>query len=82
MPQVSGIVVEKWTRRPVVGATVRIGNYVGLTDSMGRFSVVAPVGVYKMTITHRSFHPAVKALNVLMSADIGIMELNSKVVAL
>jgi len=82
MPQVSGVVVEKWTRRPVSGATVKIGNYVGLTNSMGRFSIVAPIGVHTMTITHRSFHPAVKALNILLSADIGTIELNSKVVAL
>ena len=82
MPQVSGMVVEKWTRRPVVGATIRIGQYVGLTDSMGRFSIDVPPGSHQMNITHRNFHPTIRALNVLRAADIGVIDLNSRIVAL
>ncbi len=82
MPQVSGLIVEKWTRRPVRGVTVRIGNYVGLTDAMGRFSIESPIGTHQMTITHRDFHPTTRVLHVLLSANIGVISLDSKVVAL
>ena len=82
MVNISGVVVEKWTRRPVVGATIRIGNYVGLTDASGRFSIESPIGIHQMTITHRSFYPAVRVLNVLRAADIGVIDLNSRIVAL
>ena len=82
MVNISGVVVEKWTRRPVVGATIRIGQYVGLTDSMGRFSIESPIGTHQISITHRNFHPTIRALNVLRAADIGVIDLNSRIVAL
>jgi len=82
MPQVSGIVVEKWTRRPVRGVTVRIGNYVGLTDAAGRFSIDAPIGPHQISITHRDFHPYSMLLNVVSLVNIGVISLDSKVVAL
>ena len=82
MPRISGMVVEKWTRRPVVGASVRIHNFSTVTDMMGRFNVEAPIGNVQMTITHRDFHPSIRPLEVFMSGDLGIIPLTSKVVAL
>jgi len=82
MPKVSGVVVEKWTRRPVVGVTVRIGHYVALTDAMGRFSLESPLGTVQISMTHRAFHPYAMSLNVLRAADIGVISLDSKVRAL
>ncbi len=82
MPQISGVVVEKWTRRPVRGVKVQIGHYVALTDLMGRFSIEAPLGTVQIGITHRDFHPYVMSLNVVRAADIGVIPLDSKVVAL
>ncbi len=82
MAKVTGMVVEKWTRRPVSGVKVSVGHYVGLTDAGGRFSIDPPIGSYQMTITHRDFHPLIIALNVLRAADIGVISLDSKVVAL
>lgn len=82
MPQVSGLIVEKWTRRPVSGVTVRIGNYVALTDAMGRFSIESTFGSVQFSMTHRDFHPYVMSLNILRATDIGVIGMSSKVVAL
>lgn len=82
MPKISGVIVEVYTRRPVKGVTVRIGNYVALTDILGRFSLEAPLGPVQISLTHRDFHPYVMSLNVLRAADIGAIGLRSKVVAL
>ena len=82
MPQISGLVVEKWTRRPVVGVTIRIGNFLALTDAMGRFSIEAPLGQVQISLTHRDFHPYAMSLNVVRAADIGAISMSSKVVAL
>jgi len=82
MPQISGLVVEKWTRRPVVGVTIRIGNFLALTDAMGRFSMESPFGPVQIRMTHRDFHPYVMPLNVFRAADIGVISMSSKVVAL
>lgn len=81
MAQISGVVVERFTRRPVRGVTVRIGHFVALTDAMGRFSIEAPLGPVQINLTHRNFHPYARALNVLRAADIGAISLSSKVIA-
>jgi len=82
MPKISGIVVEQWTRRPVVGAVVKVINFTALTDQLGRFSIESPRGVINMTVTHRDFHPYVRTLEVLTAADVGVIPVTSKVVAL
>ncbi len=82
MPQISGVVVEKYTRQPVRGVTIRIGNFVALTDAMGRFSLEVPLGQVQISLTHRDFHPYVRSLNVIRAADIGAIGMSSKVVAL
>jgi len=82
MPQISGVIVEKYTRRPVRGVTIRIGQYVALTDAMGRFRLEAPLGPIQISMTHRDFHPYFISLNVVRAADIGVIGMSSKVVAL
>ena len=82
MPKVSGVVVEKWTRRPVVGVNVRIGHYVALTDAMGRFSLEAPLGLVQISMTRRDFHPYFMPLNVMRATDIGEVGMSSVVRAL
>jgi len=82
MPKVSGVVVEKWTRRPVVGVKIQIGHYIALTDAKGRFSLESPLGQVQISLTHRDFHPYVMALNVVRAADIGVIGLSSRIVAL
>ena len=82
MPKISGVAVEKWTRRPVVGVKIQIGHYIALTDAMGRFSIESPLGPVQISLTHRDFHPYAMSLNVVRAADIGIIPLDSKVVAL
>ncbi len=82
MPQISGLVVEKWTRRPVQGVKVQIGQYIALTDAKGHFIMESPRGPVQVNMTHRDFHPYVTALNVLSPLDMGVILLSSKVVSL
>ncbi len=82
MPQISGLVVEKYTRRPVVGVKIQIGHYIALTDARGHFSLESPLGPISISMTHRDFHPYSMSLNVVRAADIGVIGLSSRIVAL
>ncbi len=82
MVKVAGMVVEKWTRRPVSGVKVSVGHYVGLTDAMGRFNVEAPAGNYQISITKGGFHPAIFPLNLVGARNVGTISIESQVVAL
>lgn len=82
MAKVSGMVVEKWTRRPVSGVRVSVGHYVGLTDAMGRFNIEAPTGNYQVSISKAGFHPAIMPLNLLGATNVGSISIESQVRAL
>lgn len=57
---VSGIVIDKNTQRPLVGASVQLtpGNKGTVTDEAGKFSVsgIAP-GVYTFVVSNLNFLP-------------------------
>ena len=82
MPQVAGMVVEKWTRRPVSGVKVSIGHYVGLTNAMGRFSITSPPGNYQVQISKAGFYPTVTPLNLIGPRNMGTISIESQVMAL
>ncbi len=82
MVKVAGMVVEKWTRRPVSGVRVGVGHYVGLTDAMGRFNIEAPAGNYQVSITKGGFHPSIVSLNLLGATNMGTISIESQVRAL
>ena len=82
MPQVAGIVVEKWTRRPVSGVKVSVGHYVGLTDTMGRFNIEAPAGSHQVQIAKTGFYPIVMPLSLLGPTNMGTISIDSVVRAL
>ena len=82
MVKVSGMVVEKWTRRPVSGVRVSVGHYVGLTDAMGRFNIEAPAGNYQVSISKAGFHAAIMPLNLLGATNVGTISIESQVRAL
>ena len=82
MAKVSGMVVEKWTRRPVSGVKVSVGHYVGLTDAMGRFNIEAPTGGYQVSVSKAGFHPTIMPLNLLGATNMGTISIESQVVAL
>jgi len=42
----------------------------------------SPLGPVQISMTHRDFHPYVMPLNVVRAADIGVIGMSSKVVAL
>ena len=82
MVKVSGMVVEKWTRRPVSGVRVSVGHYVGLTDAMGRFNIEAPTGGYQVSISKARFHPTIMPLNLVGATNMGTISIESQVRAL
>lgn len=82
MVKVSGMVVEKWTRRPVSGVRVNVGHYVGLTDAMGSFNIEAPTGNYQVSISKAGFHAANLPLNLLGATNVGTISIESQVRAL
>lgn len=82
MPQVVGMVVEKWTRRPVSGVRVSVGHYVGVTDAMGRFNIQAPAGNYQIQLSKAGFYPAVTPLNLVGTSNLGTISMESQVRAL
>ncbi len=82
MPKVSGIVVEKFTRRPISGVRISVGHYIGLTDAMGRFNLEAPTGNYQVSISKTGFHPAIVPLNLLGATNLGTISIESQIRAL
>ncbi|KKL07335.1 hypothetical protein LCGC14_2587050 [marine sediment metagenome] len=82
MATITGMVVEKWTRRPVSGVRISVGHYVGVTDAMGRFNIEAPTGNYQVSISKAGFHPTIMPLNLLGATNVGSISIESQVVAL
>ena len=82
MAKVTGMVVEKFTRRPVSGVKVSVGHYVGLTDAMGRFNIEAPTGSYQVSISKAGFHPAIMPLNLIGATNVGTISIDPQVMAL
>ncbi len=82
MPKVAGMVVEKFTRRPVSGVRISVGHYIGLTDAMGRFNIEAPPGNYQISIAKTGFHPANVPLNLVGATNLGTISIESQIRAL
>ena len=82
MPKLTGMVVEKFTRRPISGVRINVGHYIGLTESMGRFNLEAPAGNYQVSISKTGFHPTIMPLNLLGAKNLGTISIESQVVAL
>ena len=82
MPKIAGMVVEKWTRRPVSGVRVSVGHYVGVTDAMGRFNIEAPAGSYQVNVSRSGFYPTVMPVSLLGPTNLGVISIESQVKAL
>lgn len=83
MAKLYGRVVERFTRRPVQGAMVRIAGSVAYTDDQGSFNVDAPMGNYQVTIQHPQYRASARnlALNT-PSNNIGEIQVDSVIRAL
>ena len=82
MAKVSGIVVEKFTRKPISGVRISVGHYIGLTDMMGCFNLEAPAGTYQVGISKAGFHPSIMPLNLLGATNMGTISIESQIRAL
>ena len=52
---VQGQVVEKWSNRPVAGATVTVDGHIATTDAGGRFRLTLPAGNYTIQVVHKDY---------------------------
>lgn len=59
MPRLVGRVVERFTQRPVAGATVRSTTDTAQTDSNGYFDVGVPSGVSNINISAPNYRPII-----------------------
>ena len=83
MATIYGKVVERFTRRPVSGATVRIGNAATYTDSQGLFTLEAPMGYYQLSIQHQNYRGASQNLNLSVpQSNLGEIQIDSIIRAL
>lgn len=56
MSSVSGTVVDYFTGRPIIGATVLFGNFMATTDANGNFSLTnLPPTNYTITVIHKDY---------------------------
>lgn len=60
---IEGIVVERYTKRPLAGAVVNINGFSTYTNAKGFFKVKSPSGFITMKINHRDFNPKIESLN-------------------
>jgi len=62
-----GVVLERWTGRPVEGATVILDGYMATTDADGTFYFPdVPPKVYTMRVIHKDYRET--RLNVDLTA--------------
>jgi hypothetical protein len=83
MPVVRGTVVEKYTRNPVNGATVRVNGSTTRTMRDGSFSVEVPQRRITLTVSHPDYHGFVRALTPNRAVNqLGLIALDSRIRAL
>ena len=76
---ITGVVTDADTGQPIVGAEIRGGVELAITDEDGRFSVVTAAGS-TLVITHTGYLPVVVApqdresLRVALEIDAGLLE--------
>jgi len=63
MATVQGRVVERFTKRPVAGATVNVGGNITYTDGNGNFTVETSQGRQDLQITANGYHPWMRSMN-------------------
>jgi len=83
MVRVTGRVVERFTKRPISGATVNIGGAVGYTDASGNFSVEANQGKQDLSITAVGYNTWYRAMNFKRALNrVGVLTMDSEIRAL
>lgn len=62
MPKIRGKVIERYTKQPVAGAIINVGNNSTYTDKNGFFEVDTSMGQVVLQVTHRDFQPYAESL--------------------
>ena len=80
MATVEGRVVERFTKRPVTGATVNIGGNTGYTNQNGDFQIEAPAGRHDLSITANGYTPWFRSMAFNRAQNrIGVLTMDSDI---
>ena len=69
MVGVTGIVIEKWSEKPIPEAIVWIGDQEILTDENGRFSIDIPLGEVFVRINKDGYKEGVFSLQTVSETE-------------
>ncbi|RLJ08607.1 MAG: hypothetical protein DRP12_00130 [Candidatus Aenigmatarchaeota archaeon] len=73
--EVTGTVLEMWSRAPISGVAVTADGHVTSTDPSGRFSLDLPPGTYTIRFVHADYETATRSVVVTSPTDIGTVYL-------
>ncbi|MEV5960112.1 carboxypeptidase regulatory-like domain-containing protein [Kribbella sp. NPDC051952] len=62
--QLTGVVTDAATGKPVSGVDVTVGSAVGHTDADGRYSLILPLGTFQITATKYPYQPVTSTVVV------------------
>lgn len=83
MAVIYGKVVERFTQRPVVNATVSIGSVRVWTDNQGLFSADVPMGNYQIVVNHPNYRGSAVIHNLSsVRSNVGTITIDSMIRAL
>lgn len=83
MVTVQGRVVERFTKKPVAGATVNVGGNVGYTDSEGNFAVEATRGRQDLQVTAPGYNTWFRNMSFKRALNrVGVLTMDSQIMAL
>lgn len=72
MPVLEGKVIEKWSKRPVPLATIRIGGQEFLADYEGNFSIDIPKGTVQIVAVKEGFEDSVFSLSLIANTTVTV----------
>ena len=83
MVAVQGKVVERFTKKPVIGAVVNVGGNIGYTNFNGQFSVTTNTGRQDLQVTANGYTPWFRNMNFKRAINrVGVIAIDSEIMAL
>lgn len=64
MVRFEGVILERWSNKPVVGARVTVGRFSTTSGSSGRFIMDVPEGTYTISISKSGYSDVFESLNI------------------
>ena len=71
--RLTGVVLEKWSEKPVPDAIVWVGNQELLTDENGRFSIDVPLGAILIKISKEGYKEGAFSLQAVSDTEFTLL---------